>query len=91
MLQKKEETALSSASTSADLRVIERPFSFGPISPVANNFYLAGLVIGLLSGAFLVLLKEVFSRNVLFRSEIENKISIPIMGEIVQVKGKILL
>ncbi|MEP6926984.1 MAG: hypothetical protein ABI834_05070, partial [Ginsengibacter sp.] len=88
LLQKREETALSSASTSADLRVIESPGSFGPIRPVAKNFYLAGLVIGLLSAAFFVLLKEVFSRKVLFRGEIEDKIKLPIAGEIVQVEGK---
>ena len=86
LLQKREETALSSASTSADLRVIESPTSYGPIRPVAKNFYLAGLVIGLLSAAFIVLLKEVFSLKVLFRSEIEDKIKVPIMGEIVQVE-----
>ncbi len=88
LLQKKEETAISYASTSADLRVVEAPGSYGPISPVANNFYIAGLVIGLLAGAFLVLLKELFSRNVLFRSEIESKINVPIMGELLQVKQK---
>ncbi|MEO6637815.1 MAG: polysaccharide biosynthesis tyrosine autokinase, partial [Ginsengibacter sp.] len=88
LLQKREETALSSASTSADLRVVEAPYSYGPISPIAKNFYLTGLIVGLLSGAFIVLLKEVFSRKVLFRSEIEDKVKAPIMGEIVQVAGK---
>ena len=88
LLQKREETALSSASTSADLRVIEAPYSYGPISPIAKNFYLTGLIVGLLSGAFIVLLKEVFSRKVLFRAEIEDKVKAPIMGEIVQVKVK---
>src|SRR6185437_2324818 len=88
LLQKKEETAISSASTSADLRVIESPGSYGPIRPVSNNFYTTGLVIGLLAGALLVLLRELFSRNVLFRSEIESKISVPIVGELLQVKQK---
>ncbi len=88
LLQKREETALSSASTSADLRVVEAPYSYGPIAPIAKNFYLTGLIVGLLSGAFIVLLKEVFSRKVLFRSEIEDKVKASIMGEIVQVAAK---
>ena len=46
LLQKKEETALSSASTSSDLRVIEKPNSYGPVSPVPKNYYLAGLLLG---------------------------------------------
>ena len=47
-----------------------------------------GLVIGLIAGAFLVLLKEIFSRKVLFRSEVEGKMDVPILGELVQVKQK---
>jgi capsular exopolysaccharide synthesis family protein len=87
-LQKREETAISSAASTADLKVIESPTSYGPIRPIGKNFYLSGLVIGLLAAAFIVLLKEVFSRKVLFRSEIEDKIKIPIMGELVQVPTK---
>lgn len=86
--KKREETAISSVATTPDLKVVESPSSYGPISPVAKNFYLAGLVIGLLAGAFFVLLKEIFSRKVLFRSEIENKMDIPILGELVQVPAK---
>ena len=88
LLQQREETAISSASASADLRVIETPVSYGPISPVANSFYLAGLIIGLLAAAFLVLLKELFSRNVLFRSEIDDKIKVPISGRVASGKAE---
>ncbi|HET7117392.1 MAG TPA: hypothetical protein VFI29_12920, partial [Hanamia sp.] len=65
LLQKREETAISSVATTPDLKVVESPTSYGPISPIAKNFYLSGLVIGLLAGAFFVLLKEIFSRKVL--------------------------
>ena len=88
LLQKREETAISSVATTPDLKVVETPSSYGPISPVPNKFYMMGLVIGLLAGAFLVLLKEIFSRKVLFRSEVENKMDVPILGELVQVKEK---
>ncbi|MEO6456611.1 MAG: polysaccharide biosynthesis tyrosine autokinase [Ginsengibacter sp.] len=88
LLQKREETAISSASTIADLRVIESPTSYGPIKPIPKNFYLEGLVIGLLSGAFIVLLKEMFSRKILFRAEIEEKTKVPVAGEILQASGK---
>ena len=49
LLQKREETALSSASTTADLKVLEKGFAYGPIRPVNKNYYLMGLLIGLLS------------------------------------------
>ena len=52
LLQKREETALASSATSADLRVLESGYSYGPISPVAKNYYLMGFLIGL--GLFLL-------------------------------------
>lgn len=88
LLQKKEETAIASVATTPDLKVIDSPSAYGPVQPVARNFYLTGLVVGLLGGAFLVLLKEVFTRKVLFRSELESKVKLPVMGELVQVASK---
>ena len=88
LLQKREETALSSASTVADLRIIEKPIAYGPVRPVSKNFYLSGLAIGLLLAAFIVLLREQFNRKVLFRGEIEEKTSVAVVGEIAQVKTK---
>ena len=88
LLQKREETAISSASSSADLKVIESPVSYGPISPVAKNYYLTGLIIGILLAAFLLMIKEAFNRTVLFRSEIDDKIKAPLMGELLQVREK---
>ena len=88
LLQKREETALNSASTIADLRVIENAASYGPIKPVANNYYLAGLVIGVLLALFIILIREQFNRKVLFTSEIEDKTKVPVVGEIIQVASK---
>ncbi len=85
LLQKREETAISSASTTPDLKVIETPSSYGPVTPVAKSFYLTGLIIGLMVAAFIVLIKEFFTKNVLFRSEIENTIKAPFVGELIQV------
>jgi capsular exopolysaccharide synthesis family protein len=88
LLQKREETALNSASTIADLRVIEKADSYGPIKPVANTYYLSGLVIGILIALFIILIKEQFNRKVLFASEIEEKTKVPLVGEIIQVASK---
>ena len=89
LLQKREETAISSASTSADLRVIETPAVNGPVTPIAKNFYLTGFIVGLLIAVFMVLMKEQFKSKVLFRDDIEDKTSIPFVGEIAQSNSKI--
>lgn len=88
LLQKREETALNSASTIADLRIIENASSYGPIKPVAKNYYLAGLVVGIFMGLFIILVREQFNRKVLFTSEIEDKTKVPVVGEIIQVASK---
>jgi tyrosine-protein kinase Etk/Wzc len=82
LLQKREETALSSAGTTPDLRVLEKGSSYGPIKPVANNFYLAGLLLGALVSVAYVLLREQFNRKILFRTEIEEKTKVPVLAEI---------
>lgn len=82
LLQKREETALSSAGTTPDLRVLEQGSSYGPIKPVAKNYYLSGFLLGLLVSVIYVLLREQFNRKILFRSEIEDKTSIPVLAEI---------
>lgn len=82
LLQKREETALSSAGTTPDLRVLEKGSSYGPIKPVAKNYYLTGFLLGLLVSVLYVLLREQFNRKILFRSEIEDKTKIPVLAEI---------
>lgn len=86
LLQKREETALSSAGTTPDLRVLEKGSSYGPIKPVSKNFYLTGFLLGLLVSVAYVLLREQFNRKILFRSEIEEKTKVPVLAEIMYSK-----
>lgn len=88
LLQKREETALNSAATIADLNVIEKATAGGPISPIPKNYYLSGLLVGLLLAAGFVMVKEQFNRKVLFRQEIEEKTDVPVIAEIAQVHNK---
>ena len=88
LLQKREETALSSAGTTPDLRVLESGGASGPIRPVPKNYYMMGLLIGLLIAVAFVMLREQFNRKILFRSEIEEKTKVPVVAEIIQTKSK---
>lgn len=88
LLQKREETALSSAGTTPDLRVLEKATAGGPIKPVAKNFYMVGLLLGLAVAVLFVLLREQFNRKILFRSEIEEKTKVPVVAEIMQTQTK---
>ena len=88
LLNKREETAISSASTAPDLRVLENASAGGPISPIPKNYYTTGFVIGLIAFLLFVQLNEPLSSKILFRTEIEKKTSVPVVGEIIQAKEK---
>ena len=88
LLQKREETAMSSASTSADLRLLESGYSFVPIRPVSKNYYWFGLIAGIILFLFYVQFREKIKNKVMFRSDIEKKTTIPVISEILQSKTK---
>ncbi|MEP6725381.1 MAG: polysaccharide biosynthesis tyrosine autokinase, partial [Bacteroidota bacterium] len=89
LLQKREEAALSNSSTVADNRIIDKAqSSLAPVSPNKKFFYIIALMGALGAGVALIAAKELFSRNILSRSEIENFSSFPIIGEIGFDKSK---
>lgn len=88
LLQKREETALSSASTSGDLRVLEAGYSYGPISPKPFNYYIFALLASIGLFALILQIREHLNNRVMFRSQIEDKTTIPVVGEISQTKDK---
>lgn len=85
LLTKREETELNSAATIADMKVIETPSAYGPVSPVPRSFYTKWLMIGLVVPAGFVFLKDLLNRRVQLRSEIEQKTDVPIVAEISQI------
>lgn len=83
LLQKREETALNYNSSIADMRIIDSAESnVKPVSPSSTIAYLVAVLAALGFGAALIFIKEVSNRSIVFRSEIENYTSIPIIGEI---------
>lgn len=84
LLQKKEETELSLNATVSDSRVVdEAETSAEPVSPNKLLVYLASIMGGLGLAALIIALKEGFNRTILFRSEIENYTTVPVIGEVI--------
>jgi len=81
LLTKREETALALSASITDIRVIQAAKSFGPFTP-ARKTYAMAIVIALLVGIGSISGLELMRRTILFRHEIENYTSIPIIGEI---------
>jgi capsular exopolysaccharide synthesis family protein len=96
LLQKREESALAFASNVADSKVVQAAQAgLTPVSPKKGIIFLGSLLIAFVLGIGYVQLKELFSNKIMFRTEIEENTSIPIVAEIsnfdqvknIQVKG----
>lgn len=85
LLQKREETALSYNSAVADTRIVDNAdSSIHPVSPKAVLVYMIALTLAVVGGGFVIAIREVFNQNIVFRSEIEQYTSVPVIGEIMQ-------
>lgn len=89
LLQKREETALAAASGVSDSRVVDEPATSRiPISPKPKQTYLFAIVLGFILAIALISAKEMFTRTILFRHEIESLTSLPVISEIGFDKSK---
>jgi tyrosine-protein kinase Etk/Wzc len=82
LLHKREEAALSYASTVSDSRVVDSAESYGPVSPKVPIIYLTAIIAGFALGFGFISIKLMLSRTVQSRSEIESNTTEPILGEI---------
>ena len=88
LLQKKEESAIGAAAIVSNFRVLERPEGGSLIAPNRQNYFSISIVIFLLLAALYIYLKEFANSRLLFRSQIESRLSIPIVGELVYKPNK---
>lgn len=83
LLQKREETALSYASTVTDSRVVDTPHSTpGPIKPTPKTIYLIALLAGIIVPAAFINIRDLLNDKVQSRKEIENATGLTVFGEI---------
>ncbi len=83
LLQKREETSLSFYSAVADSRIIDTAEStIKPVSPKPVVVFGAAIILSILAGTVVIALKEISTRRILFRTDIEKYTDVPIVGEI---------
>jgi tyrosine-protein kinase Etk/Wzc len=88
LLQKKEESAIAAASIVPNVRIIERPDFGMVVSPNRQNYYAISIVTALLLAALFIYIKEFANSRLLFRSQIESRLQIPIIGELIFKRNK---
>ncbi|MFL5744998.1 MAG: GumC family protein [Niastella sp.] len=89
LLEKREQTALSSSSANSDSKIIDMAStSVIPVSPKKMLTYFGVLAVFGGLGIGIVSLKEMMNKKILFRSEIESLTNVPVIAEISANKDK---
>lgn len=83
LLQKREETALSYASTVTDSRIVEPPYAVPtPVKPDKKQIYLYALLITIFLPVAVLYAKESMINTVQSKKEIERKTGLKVFGEV---------
>ena len=88
LLKKREETALTYVPTDGDSKIVTRAeASLEPVSP--KGFKVYGIAFFLAVGFWIayVIVKDKMNKSVLFRSEIDDFVDIPVLGELSFIKN----
>jgi len=89
LLQKKEESELSYASTVSNSRIVDESLAGkDPVSPKRKLIYMMAIMGAMGLSVGLVFIKDAFSNKVKYRAEIEKMTSVPIIAEITFDKSK---
>ncbi len=82
LLQKREESAISAAAILPNYRVIEKPEDAGLVAPVGTKINIIGTLVAFILSVFFIYFREFFNNRLLFRSQIEDKVPVPIIAEL---------
>ena len=83
LLQKREENAITLASTASNGRIIENPVAGKtPIAPEKKVYFLSAVLLGTLVPVIIMLLKESLKYKIENRSDVEKMTNLPILVEL---------
>ena len=86
LLQKREEASISAGSANVSVyKQIDRASGYGPVEPNSRNIMIVAALLGLLMPVGLMALLDQLNDKVNTRSDITNKLSIPVLGELVNI------
>ncbi len=86
LLQKREEAAVSLASSITDSRVIEMPRAIGQTYPNNGLVKLVGLIAGFLLPLLILFVKEFLNDKIQYRPEIEKGTKAALLGDVSYIK-----
>ncbi len=90
LLEKREEAAISLASTTPNIKVVDEAFSTGaPVSPNKKTVFAAALFLGLFIPFSILYVKDLLDTKIHNKEDVEAQLkNITVLGEIPRLKGK---
>ena len=85
LLEKREESAISFASTVSDVRMVEpAQGDLKPVSPKKTIVFSLAILLSLLIPSIVIYYKEVLTGKIKFRTDIERRTKLSVLGEVLQ-------
>ena len=85
LLEKREESAISFASTVSDVRMVEpAQGDLKPVSPKKTIVFSLAFLLSLLVPSIVIYYKEVLTGKIKFRKDIERRTKLSVLGEVLQ-------
>lgn len=83
LLQKREENAITLASTANNARIVDEALANSiPVSPKEKNIYLTALILGIALPISIIYLIELLKYKIEGRADVEKITSLPIIGDV---------
>lgn len=83
LLQKREENAITLASTANNARIVDEALAdAAPVSPKGKMIYLVALILGIAVPVAVIYIIELFKYKIEGRADVEKITSVPIIGDI---------
>jgi len=82
LLQKREELAITKASTSGNATAIDPAYSWGPVSPNTTNIYRMAFILGLAFPLGIIYLRDLLNDKIITRADISKGTHAPVIGEV---------
>lgn len=83
LLQKREENAITLASTANNARIVDEAIADAiPVSPKGKMIYLVSLILGIAIPVLVIYVTELFKYKIESRNDVEKITSLPIIGDV---------
>lgn len=87
LLQKREETNITMASTSDKAKIVVAPRSKGKVAPAGKKILLGFFVLGIALSALIIYVRNLFRVSISSRAELEKLSEVPVIGQISNNEG----